>query len=156
MNVRPMSAAPSAKAEASWARFWYTAVGIMKRRPRPIDWYALADNEAQQVLRALPPDLRASTRGLSITLDPRPAADEIEVVGDDADLLGLFCGPAYDEQDDGADPMPAAIHLFVENLRDEAQDSPARFRQEVRTTLLHEIGHYLGLDEQALARRGLA
>ena len=48
------------------------------------------------------------------------------------------------------------IHLYIENLRDEAQDSPARFRQEVRTTLLHEIGHYLGLDEQALARRGLA
>lgn len=128
----------------------------MKRRPRPIDWYSLADNEAQQVLRELPPDLRASTAGLAITLDPRPAADEIEAVGDDADLLGLFCGPAYAEQDDGADPIPAVIHLYIENLRDEAQDSPARFRQEVRTTLLHEIGHYLGLDEQALARRGLA
>jgi predicted Zn-dependent protease with MMP-like domain len=44
----------------------------------------------------------------------------------------------------------------VENLRDEAEDDPTRFRQEVRTTLLHEIGHFLGLDEDGLSDRGLA
>jgi len=132
----------------------------MKQRPRPkprsIDWSALADHEAQQVLRALPPDLRACVAELAITIDPLPAPDEIEFVEDGEDLLGLFSGPAYGEPADGGDPMPAVIHLYVENLRDEAQDDPARFRQEVRTTLLHELGHYLGLDEDALARRGLA
>ena len=52
--------------------------------------------------------------------------------------------------------MPSAIRLFIENLRDEAEDDPERFRQEVRTTLLHELGHYLGLDEDELERRNLA
>ena len=46
--------------------------------------------------------------------------------------------------------------VYVENLRDEAEDDPARFRREVRTTLLHELGHYLGLEEDELERRGLA
>lgn len=60
------------------------------------------------------------------------------------------------EEADGGNPLPAVIHLYIENLRDEAQDNVARFRQEVRTTLLHELGHYLGLDEDALEQRGLA
>ncbi len=47
----------------------------MQRKPRKIDWYALADHEAQQVLRSLPADLRAGVAGLAITLDPRPAPD---------------------------------------------------------------------------------
>jgi predicted Zn-dependent protease with MMP-like domain len=128
----------------------------MKRKARAIDWYALADREAQQVLRALPPDLRAGVAGLVITLDPRPAPDEEQEAGDDEALLGLFCGPAYADPDDGGEPLPAAVRLFVENLRDEAGDDPARFRREVRTTLLHELGHFLGLDEAALAQRDLA
>jgi predicted Zn-dependent protease with MMP-like domain len=49
--------------------------------------------------------------------------------------------------------MPPGIRLFIENLRDEAGDDPSAFRQEVRTTLLHEIGHYLGMDEDDLAAR---
>ncbi|MGI6100844.1 MAG: hypothetical protein GX174_11180 [Lentisphaerae bacterium] len=132
----------------------------MKQRPRPrpraIDWYALADHEAQQVLRELPPDLRDCVAELAITLDPLPAPDEIEFIEDGEDLLGLFSGPVLGEEADGGNPLPAVIHLYIENLRDEAQDNVARFRQEVRTTLLHELGHYLGLDEDALEQRGLA
>ena len=75
--------------------------------------------------------------------------------GDDEDLLGLFVGASFAEVADEAEPLPSAIRLFVENLRDEAEDDPARFRQEVRDTLLHELGHYLGLDEDGLTERGL-
>lgn len=120
------------------------------------DWYALADDEARAVFAALPPDLRACLEDLAITLDPRPTPDEEMQEGDDEALLGLFVGPSYAEAGDTPDPIPSAIRLFVDNLRDEAGDDPARFRQEVRTTLLHELGHYLGLDEDELERRGLA
>ncbi len=120
------------------------------------DWYALADKEARDVCASLPPDLRVRLADLSITLDPRPTADEEQQEGDAEALLGLFEGPTFAETADAGDFLPSAIRLFVENLRDEAEDDPERFRQEVRTTLLHEIGHYLGLDEDALERRGLA
>ncbi len=119
-------------------------------------WYALADQEACAVLAALPPDIRAQVAGLAVTLDPFPRPDEEIEEGDDEELLGLFVGPSFSVALETADPLPSAIRLFVENLRDEAEDDPARFRQEVRTTLLHEIGHYLGLDEDGLAERGLA
>ena len=119
-------------------------------------WYALADQEACAVLAALPSEIRARLADLAVTLDPFPRPEEEIEEGDDEALLGLFVGPSFGESLEAADPQPCAIRLFVENLRDESEDDPVRFRQEVRTTLLHEIGHYLGLDEDGLAERGLA
>jgi predicted Zn-dependent protease with MMP-like domain len=119
-------------------------------------WYALADEEACAVFASLPTDIREQVANLAVTLDPFPAPEEELEEGDDEALLGLFVGPSFGEALESAGPEPCAIRLFVENLRDEAEDDPVRFRQEVRTTLLHEIGHYLGLDEGGLAERGLA
>lgn len=119
------------------------------------DWYKLADQEVAAVCAALPPDLRDCLAGLSITLAPRPEPEEQSEEGDDENLLGLFVGASFAEAADAPEPIPGAIRLFVENIRDEAGDDPALFRQEVRDTLLHELGHYLGLDEDGLAARGL-
>ena len=120
------------------------------------DWTAIADHEVQAVCAALPEDLRSCIAELTITLDPYPLPDEEMEEGDDENLLGLFEGPSYAELPDNADPMPSAIRLYIENLRDEAEDDPKRFRHEVRKTLLHELGHYLGLEEDDLDKRGLA
>lgn len=120
------------------------------------DWTAIADHEVQAVCTALPEDLRACIADLTITLDPYPLPDEEQEEGDDENLLGLFEGPCYAERPDNADPMPSAIRLYIENLRAEAEDDPKRFRHEVRKTLLHELGHYLGLEEEDLDKRGLS
>jgi predicted Zn-dependent protease with MMP-like domain len=45
--------------------------------------------------------------------------------------------------------------LFLLNIWDEADHGEAAFRREVRITLLHELGHYLGLNEKELADREL-
>jgi len=119
------------------------------------DWYKLADQEVAAVCAALPPDLRDCLAGLSITLEPHPEPDEQSEEGDDENLLGLFVGASFADAADDLEPLPGAIRLYVENIRDEAEDDPVRFRQEVRDTLLHELGHYLGLDEDGLAARGL-
>lgn len=73
--------------------------------------------------------------------------------GLDPDLMGLFVGDDYAAE--GADPIPPEILLFLVNILDEAEGDMERYREEVRTTLLHELGHYLGLDEEALFDRGL-
>ena len=52
-------------------------------------------------------------------------------------------------------PMPSQIILYLDNIWDEADSDEETFLEEVRTTFLHELGHYLGLDEDGLFDRGL-
>ena len=52
-------------------------------------------------------------------------------------------------------PLPPQIILFLENIWELAEEDEAVYREEIRTTLLHELGHYLGLDEIDLEERGL-
>ena len=82
-------------------------------------------------------------------MDTRPDPDD----GQEGDLLGLFIGPELAHE--GDEPMPPQIILFLENLWDEAEGNERTFRKEVRITYLHELGHYLGLDEDDLFERGL-
>ena len=111
-------------------------------------WFDWAEAESADVLAALPSAIRDKL-GNDHQLEARP------VRGDDDDLLGLFTGWTYGEKLEESDPMPPSVRLFIENLRREADDNPRRFREEVRTTLLHEIGHYLGLDEDGLDALGI-
>ncbi len=70
---------------------------------------------------------------------------DLQADGIEPDTLGLFTGPEF--ADEGNVPLPPQIILFLENLWDFAEGDEAIFREEVRTTFLHELGHYLGLDE---------
>ncbi len=76
--------------------------------------------------------------------------------GIEPDTLGLFTGPAFGDEEQSVSPLPPQIILFLENLWDFAEGNEEIFRAEVRTTYLHELGHYLGLDEDELTERGLA
>jgi predicted Zn-dependent protease with MMP-like domain len=111
---------------------------------------ALAEVEA--TLAALPPPLRARARQLPVTFERQPNA-ALQADGIAPDTLGLFVGPEFAEETNV--PMPPQIILFLENLLDFADNDEDLFREEVRTTLLHELGHYLGLDEDELTERGL-
>jgi len=72
------------------------------------------------------------------------------------DLLGLFEGCSLaDPEAETAAHLPS-VRLFVDNLWEFAGGNVRRFRNEVRLTLLHELGHYLGLDEAGVAELGLA
>lgn len=75
--------------------------------------------------------------------------------GVEAGLLGLFVGEPLAHPDPEGTSLPAQILLFVENLATYADFDETVFREEVRTTYLHELGHFLGLDEDALTRREL-
>ncbi len=45
--------------------------------------------------------------------------------------------------------------MFYENLWDFAEEDEKVYRDEIRITFLHELGHYLGLGEQDIEERGL-
>jgi len=121
----------------------------------PNNWNSLqrmALAEVEAILAALPAPLRERARQLPITFERVPNAG-LQADGVEADTLGLFVGPEFAEETNV--PMPPQIILFLENINDFAENHPDIFREEVRTTLLHELGHYLGLDEDGLTERGL-
>jgi predicted Zn-dependent protease with MMP-like domain len=120
-----------------------------------LDWEKLCDvalAEIEETLASLPEPLRGRAEKLPVIFKRQPNA-ELQADGIEADTLGLFTGAEFVEENDV--PLPPQIILFLENIWDAAETNEKRFREEVRTTFLHELGHYVGLDEDELTERGL-
>jgi predicted Zn-dependent protease with MMP-like domain len=112
----------------------------------------MASFEVEAVLNDLPEALRERVREFPITFEHKPNAD-LCARGIESDDLGVFTGAKFVEK--GRISMSPQIILFLENIWDQADGVGNRFREEIRTTFLHELGHFLGLDEDDLAERGL-
>ena len=113
-----------------------------------------ATETMERLQQRLPAELRARARAIPVTFEPYPSQAMIED-GLDPDLLGLFVGDDYTDLETGVTDLPPQIILFLQSLWDYVEHRPDDFRDEVRRTYLHELGHYLGLDEGELETRDL-
>jgi predicted Zn-dependent protease with MMP-like domain len=114
----------------------------------------IALEEVETTLADLPLPLQDRARALPVTLDRRPNEAQLSD-GIEPDTLGLFVGPEFAFEETSALPLPPQVILFLENLWEMAEEDTAIFREEIRVTYMHELGHYLGLDEDDLFERGL-
>ena len=112
----------------------------------------LATDTVTATQRELPAAIRPVAVSVPVHFEELPAA-HLLAEGFEPDILGLFSGEPHGETSDH--PLPAQIHLFLENIWDYAEGDADIFRDEVRLTYLHELGHYLGWDEDQVADRGL-
>jgi predicted Zn-dependent protease with MMP-like domain len=110
--------------------------------------------ELDAVLTRLPAELKRKARPIPVTLEPVPGKALLDE-GLEPDTLGLYVGEAYSESESGIENVPPQIVLFLENIWEYAGHDTAAYREEIRITYLHELGHYLGLDEDDLVRREL-
>jgi len=118
----------------------------MPPRPRSSPQELIAHRVVAQVLATLPAELRAEADRCRIDLATNP---------EDHNLLGLFEGNArQDPEPQSTDELPR-ITLFLPSLWDYAEGDIPTYRDEVKTTLLHELAHYLGLDEDEVEDLGL-
>lgn len=104
--------------------------------------------------RRLPAEVRSAAANVPVCYESLPN-DGILAEGFEDDILGLFVGHEHGGELAGTDPLPPQILLFLDNLWDLAEGDEGVYRDEVRLTYLHELGHYLGWDEEEVARRGL-
>jgi predicted Zn-dependent protease with MMP-like domain len=111
-----------------------------------------AEREVERAIDSLPEEVRREARTVPVVFEMRPTDD---MLGPDIDesILGLFVGEPLADRGATLDPLPAQILLFLENLWDFVEGDIGVFREEVRITYLHELGHYFGWDEDDLARR---
>jgi predicted Zn-dependent protease with MMP-like domain len=108
---------------------------------------------ARKALEALPAEFKRRMTNVSIVVKDHPTRDDAREAGVPRDeLLGLFHGVAHAEQDlffDLPPSLPDRIVLYQRNI--EAQcSSEDELVDEIRLTLLHEVGHYFGLSEEDL------
>jgi predicted Zn-dependent protease with MMP-like domain len=108
----------------------------------------LIERVARETLDGLPEEFSSRLTGVPVMLETRPSRSLVEG-GFDPRALGMFEGPEHGE---GDIPAPTRIVLFVSNLAGFAGEDLV---EQVETTVLHEVGHYFGLDEEDMVRLGL-
>ena len=103
------------------------------------------DDHVKAALDSLPPHLAAALDNVAVVVeDEHP---------DDPDLYGLYEGIPLPERGDMAGSLPDRITIYRLPLEEEFVD-PVELEREIRITVLHELGHYFGLDEDRLAELG--
>lgn len=114
----------------------------------------IAERIVNALLESLPEEIRSLATNVPVHYKQRP---EPEVVSDgfEADILGLFTGNPHGTELSHPDPSPPQIILYLDNIWELTGGDDTVFRQEVRLTYLHELGHYFGWDEDEVAARGL-
>lgn len=114
---------------------------------------AMIEETAKRTLASLPEPFASRLRHVLVVLEPRPSRDLVEE-GVDPRLLGLIDGPNdFDRRAVEVVPQPSRIMVFFANVLDAFPE--AEVCEQVEITLLHEIGHFFGLDEDDVARLGL-
>ena len=98
-------------------------------------------------MASLPPDLRAAIQNIEISVE-----DEHPV---EPDLYGLYEGVPLPERGDWAGVLPDRIRIFRLPLVESFPD-PAELDAEIRITVLHELAHHFGLDEDRLDELGFS
>lgn len=121
---------------------------------RPEPFRALVERE----LDRLPEAFRPAVAEVQIVIEERATAELLSSVGmepEDDGLLGLYVGDPLTTRESafapvGAFPGSQRIYLFRKAILEHADHDPDVVAEEVRITLLHEIGHHFGLDEDRI------
>ncbi len=115
--------------------------------------WEVAQAVVDETIDALPEDVRQHAETLVTCCEDVPG-DALRARGFGIGLLGVFSGRPL-RAPVGNDRTEPTVTLFLDNLWRYAGRDWERFRREVRKTYLHELGHYLGLNEADLAKRRL-
>jgi predicted Zn-dependent protease with MMP-like domain len=111
-------------------------------------------DEVELTLDELPDELLKRLGPVTILVEPRPSRALVES-GVDARILGFFEGATSEELSGPDAPLTTTrILIFSHNLA-ATFESELELRDEVRITVLHEVGHFFGLEEDDMERLGL-
>jgi predicted Zn-dependent protease with MMP-like domain len=110
------------------------------------------EQAVSDALDSLPERFSRLVENVAIAVEEEPSDDDLGTVDDDesdSELLGIYRGVALTERSHDMPLLPDEIAVFrgpinrVARSRQEAVD-------EIRETIVHELGHYFGVDEEEL------
>jgi predicted Zn-dependent protease with MMP-like domain len=97
------------------------------------------EEHVRRALDSLPRELAKGLENVAVVIE--------EEDPEDPDLFGLWESSEY---------MPDKISIFRRPLLEEFGDDPEELEREIRITVLHELAHYFGIDEDRLDELGYA
>lgn len=120
---------------------WECATTVDRARFEELVWQAIG---------SLPTFFKDRLQNVMIVIQDRPDPHLTEEP--DTALLGLYHGVPLTERSVFAERFePDVIYIFQKNIEAIANGDEDEIRRQVRITVIHEIGHYFGLDEEQLA-----
>lgn len=107
------------------------------------------DAAVQQALDSMPAELMARLDNVAFFVEEEPEDS------DDPDILGLYVGTALTERDDGwgMGNLPDRIIVYRGPLQ-RMCSSRAELIEEIQVTVVHEIAHHFGIDDERLHELG--
>ena len=102
------------------------------------------------VVNLLRPTVKDSLDNVQIVVRDWPSPEQLSEAGiGESDLLGLYEGTPRTEREHYNFSLPDLIWLFKRPLELECE-THQQLTEEIRITILHEIGHHLGWDDKQL------
>ena len=95
------------------------------------------EEHVRRALDELPPDLAQHLENVAVVVEDEHSGEP--------DLFGLFEEAPY---------LPAKVTIYRKPLEEEFGRDPDELEHEIRTTVLHELAHYFGIDEDRLEELG--
>jgi len=103
------------------------------------------EDHVRAALDTLPPNIASALKNVAVIVeDENP---------EEPDIFGLYHGVPLTERGDDVGLLPDKISIYRIPLEESFPD-PEELREEIRVTVLHELAHYFGLDEDRIAELG--
>ena len=108
------------------------------------------EEHVQRALESLPGDLRKAMENVEIVVEE----ENLE----DPDIFGLYLGIPLTERgvESYAGVLPDKIAVYRLPLEEEFGHDPELLEDEIRITVVHEVAHHFGIDDERLAELGWA
>jgi predicted Zn-dependent protease with MMP-like domain len=110
----------------------------------------------RRALREIPAPFKQHLKNIDIVVKRRPSAVELRDAGlaPDESMYGFYHGvPMTERGSDYGMTVPDVIYIYQEPLEDDFSDD-RELVEEIRTTVLHEVGHFFGIDDERLEELG--
>jgi predicted Zn-dependent protease with MMP-like domain len=135
-------------------------LGIRGSKMRP-ELRSYFDRKLEEVLQGLPDQVHHLLQEVPLLVDDQPTAEQQRALGVSADgLCGLYTGVPRIHRSIEHSGLPGdVIQIFRRGILGMAHDGrggidEAELARQIRLTILHELGHHFGMDEEELEELG--
>jgi predicted Zn-dependent protease with MMP-like domain len=111
----------------------------------------------REALRDVPSPFRERLPEVDIVVKRRPSREDLRAAGlaPHESMYGFYRGVPLTERDSGYNLVPPdVIDVYQEPLEEDFEDED-ELVAEIRATVLHELGHFFGIDDDRLDELGL-